>query len=173
MKKLNNIKGKNLLFLNRKNFQNLLDDIDFVETFEIKKIYPNKVRVEVIELEPIGVYINEQGKRYLLLKNNRLIKNYENSFTNLPEVNGEGAIENFSNFYKTIENSKFNLNLVKKYNYYATRRWDVLLNDNKLIKLPPENYNESLEKFAEIYEKSEFNKFKIFDFRIKNELIMR
>ena len=172
-KKLNNIKGKNLFFLNRKNFQNLLDDIDFVETFEIKKIYPNKVRVEVIELEPIGVYINDQGKRYLLLKNNRIIKNYDNSFTNLPEVNGEGAIEKFSNFYKKIENSKFNLNLVKKYNYYATRRWDILLNDNKLIKLPPENYNESLEKFAEIYEKSEFNKFKIFDFRIKNELIMR
>ena len=172
-KKLKNIKDKNLFFLNYNNFKGTLDDIDFVQTFKIKKIYPNKVKIEVIELEPIGIYINDIDNNYLLLKNNKIINNYKNNFTNLPEVHGKGAIENFSNFYKKIEKSKFNIKLVKKYNYYATRRWDVLLNDNKLIKLPPENYNEALEKFAEIYEKSEFNKFKIFDFRIKNELIMR
>ena len=48
-----------------------------------------------------------------------------------------------------------------------------LYKDEKLIKLPPENYKESIVKFLEIYEKSAFKKFKVFDFRIKNQLIMR
>jgi len=65
------------------------------------------------------------------------------------------------------------LNLVKKFNYHNVNRWDLLLVNEKLIKLPPENYEESVAKFIEIYEKSSFEKFKVFDFRVKNELILR
>ena len=35
------------------------------------------------------------------------------------------------------------------------------LKNEKLIKLPPENYEESVAKFLEIYEKSSFEKFKV------------
>ena len=82
-------------------------------------------------------------------------------------------MEKFSDFYSSIQKTGLNLKLVKKFNYYGINRWDPLLVNEKLIKLPPENYEESVVKFLEIYEKSSFEKFKVFDFRIKNELIVR
>ena len=100
-------------------------------------------------------------------------KNHNYEFENLPKVYGEGALEKFSDFYSSLQKIGLNLKLVKQFNYYHVNRWDLLLEDEKLIKLPPENYEESVIKFLEIYENTDFEKFKVFDFRIKNELIMR
>jgi len=71
------------------------------------------------------------------------------------------------------EATDFDLKLIKQFNYYDINRWDLLLVDEKLIKLPPEGYEESILKFLEIYEKDNFKKFKLFDFRLKNELILK
>ena len=94
-------------------------------------------------------------------------------FENLAEVTGEGALNKFSNFYSTLEKTELNLKMIKKFNYHSINRWDLILSNGKLIKLPPENYLESVTKFIEIYEKTSFEKFKVFDFRIKNELIVK
>ena len=53
--------------------------------------------------------------------------------------------------------------------------WDISLNNGKLVKLPSERDKsiESLKKFLLIYQKEKFKKFKVFDFRVKNQLIMQ
>ena len=147
--------------------------MNFINSLEIKKIYPKKIKVTVIEDLPIGIYSNDNGEKYLLLENNKIIKNHNYEFENLPEVYGEGALEKFSNFYSNLQKTSLNLNLVKRFNYHDINRWDILLKDEKLIKLPADNYENSILKFLEIYEKNGFKKFRIFDFRIKNELIVK
>ena len=117
--------------------------------------------------------IDNNGEKHLMLENNRIIKNHNYELEDLPKVYGEGALGKFSNFHSTLKKTGLNLKLIKQFNYYDINRWDILLIDGKLIKLPTENYEKSILKFLEIYEKSSFKKFKIFDFRIKNELIMR
>ena len=172
-RKLDKIKKKNLIFLRNEDFTEIIKDIDFVNSLKIKKLYPNKIKITVNEDLPIGIYSNDNGEKHLLLENNKVIKKHNYQFENLPEVYGEGALEKFSDFYSSIQKTGLNLKLVKKFNYYDINRWDLLLVNEKLIKLPPENYEESVVKFLEIYEKSSFEKFKVFDFRIKNELIVR
>ena len=170
---LNYIKNKNLIFLKTQDFSEALKKIDFVNSIKIKKMYPNKIIITVLEDAPIGIYFDDSEKKYILLENNKIIKNSSNEFDSLPEVKGKGALENYSNFYSNLQKTKLDLNLVKKFNYHYVNRWDILLVNEKLIKLPPENYEESVAKFLEIYEKSSFEKFKVFDFRVKNELILR
>ena len=48
----NKIIGKNLIFFNKKDLKKF-KKIDFVNSYEIRKIYPNKVIVKVIEDKPI------------------------------------------------------------------------------------------------------------------------
>ena len=167
------IKNKNLIFLKSKDFSEESKKIDFVNSIKIKKMYPNKIIITVLEDAPIGIYFEDSGKKHILLENNKIIKNSNYEFDNLPEVQGKGALQNYSNFYSNLKKTKLDLNLVKKFNYHNVNRWDLLLVNEKLIKLPPENYEESVAKFLEIYEKSSFEKFKVFDFRVKNELILR
>ena len=171
--RLDKIRGKNIILLSEKNFNEVIKDMNFINYLKIKKIYPKKIKVTVIEDLPIGTYLNDSGERHLLLENNKIIKDYNYESGNLPQVYGEGALEKFSDFYSSFQKTGLDLKLVKQFNYYDINRWDLLLKDEKLIKLPPENYKESIVKFLEIYEKSAFKKFKVFDFRIKNELIMR
>ena len=167
------IKNKNLFFLKEKDFDNVIKNMDFVNSLNIKKIYPQKIKIIIVEDLPIGTYFNTFGEKYLLLENKKIIKYKNYEFKDLPEVYGEGAMEKFSDFYLSLKNTELNLNLIKKFNYFEIDRWDLLLKDDKLIKLPRENYLESVIKFLEIYEKRTFKKFNVFDFRIKNELIMR
>ena len=171
--RLDKIRSKNIIFLSEKDFKEAIKDMNFINSLEIKKIYPKKIKVTVIEDLPIGIYSNDNGEKYLLLENNKIIKNHNYEFENLPEVYGEGALEKFSNFYSNLQKTSLNLNLVKRFNYHDINRWDILLKDEKLIKLPSENYENSILKFLEIYEKNGFKKFRIFDFRIKNKLIVK
>ena len=171
--RLDKIRSKNIIFLSEKDFKEAIKDMNFINSLEIKKIYPKKIKVTVIEDLPIGIYLNDNGEKYLLLENNKIIKNHNYEFENLPEVYGEGALEKFSNFYSNLQKTSLNLNLVKRFNYHDINRWDILLKDEKLIKLPADNYENSILKFLEIYEKNSFKKFRIFDFRIKNELIVK
>ncbi len=172
-KKLYKLREKNLIFLKSKDFTEDIKDINFINSLKVKKLYPNKVLITIIEDKPLGIYSREDGEKYLLLENNKIIKNYSNEFDDLPAVYGEGAAEKFFAFYLNLKKTGLNLDMVKRYSYYDINRWDLLLIDKKLIRLPSKNYEESILKFLKIYKKSNFEKFKVFDFRIKNELIIK
>ena len=45
--------------------------------------------------------------------------------------------------------------------------------DNKIVRLPSKNYVKSLQNFLEIKKDSSFDKYKIFDYRLKNQLILK
>ena len=172
--KFRTILNKNIIFLNSKDFETIIKEIEFVNSLKIQKLYPDRVIVTVIENSPIAIYISDKNNdEYLLLENNKIKKIYNSNFQYLPKVYGPGAIEKFSDFYSNLKETNFDLNLVKQFDFHSINRWDILLIDGKLIKLPPENYQESVLKFIEIYKKSNFKKFQIYDFRIKNELILR
>ena len=172
-KKLQKIIGKNIFFLNQKNLESLYINMDFINSLKVKKIYPNKVNIYVKEDMPIGIYINNNGEKYLLLENKKIVKKEKLINEKLPEVIGQKAPENFSDFYKNIKKTKFDFNTVKNFSYFEVGRWDILLKNDKLIRLPPDNYVKSIIKFLEIHEKKAFQEFKLFDFRIKNELIVK
>ncbi len=170
---LEKMRKKNLIFLKKKDFENVIADISFINSLKIQKIYPDKIKITVIEDLPIGIYLSKKGQKYILLENNKFVEDKDFKFKNLPKVHGDGALEKFYDFYSNLKKTDLNLNLVQQFSYHDINRWDLLLKDEKLVKLPPENYQESVAKFLEIYEKSNFKKFKVFDFRIRNELIVK
>ena len=88
---------------------------------------------------------------------------------------GKNASKNFSLFYSILEESNFQTDIVDNFKYHEINRWDILLKNGKLVKLPSERDKsiESLKKFLLIYQKEKFKKFKVFDFRVKNQLIMQ
>ena len=45
--------------------------------------------------------------------------------------------------------------------------------DKKILKLPEKNFIESLTNFMNIKDKSNFKKYKIFDYRLNNQLVLK
>ena len=56
---------------------------------------------------------------------------------------------------------------------YESNRWDLETIDNKTIKLSSKNYIKNLKNYLNIKKKNNFKKFKVFDYRINDQLILK
>ena len=65
------------------------------------------------------------------------------------------------------------MNEIDKFYLFESKRWDLLTKDNKTIKLPIKEYEESLKNYLKHKDEVNFNKYKIFDYRISNQLILK
>ena len=59
------LQNKSLFFFKKKNLKNILSNSNWIESFKIKKSYPNKIIIILNELLPVAFYSN-QGNNYLI-----------------------------------------------------------------------------------------------------------
>ena len=95
------------------------------------------------------------------------IKEYQG----LPYVLGQK--QDFKIFYNDLKKIGFPLDIIKKYISYESNRWDIETTEKKIIKLPTKNYKGKLKNYLELRKKSSFDKYRIFDYRINNQLILK
>ena len=165
------IYDKNLLFLKNKEIENILLQDSFIESFTIKKKYPSTLNIKVFEKKPIAILFNKKNKFYLSEKIDLIeFKNIQN-YQNLPYIFGNK--DEFKVLYSVLVKIDFPLNQIKKYTLYESNRWDLKTKNNKIIKLPSENYVESLKNYLKIKNIENFKKYNIYDYRIKSQLILK
>ena len=162
---------KNLILLDYSEIERELMKNSFIESFKVKKKYPQTLKIEIFEKKPIAIVFNKKKNFYLSEKIEKIELIEEQKFKDLPYVIGDH--KKFKILYKTLKRLNFPLNSVKRFVLYESDRWDIETKDDKIIKLPPENFKGSLKKYLNIRDKNEFNKYKIFDFRIKSQLILK
>ncbi|MFL2852682.1 MAG: cell division protein FtsQ/DivIB [Candidatus Pelagibacter sp.] len=169
-RKLSFLYEKSLFFLESEEIKTKLKDEAFIESFSIKKIYPNTLKLMIVEKKPVAILQNKKKKFYISDKGNLInfieIKLYDN----LPMVFGNGR--NFYTLYKDIQSTSFPLKKIKSFYYFESGRWDLILLDDKVIKLPIKDQKSSLKNFVISETNSNFENYKIFDYRIKDQLIL-
>ena len=171
MKNLSFLNNSSLIFLKNSSIDEKLKKLSFIESFKIKKIYPNKLKITIFEKKPIAI-LQHKKKKFYLSENIDLIDYQElKNYNNLPII--FGSQESFKSLYINLKKINFPINLIKKYYLYELNRWDFETYKMKIIKLPEKNYNESLKNFMILREKNNFDKYKVFDYRINNQLILK
>ena len=161
----------NLFILKTKRIENILKKIDFIESFEVKKKYPNKLVIKIFEKKPIAVLQSEDIFFYISEKFELI--NYRNlsSAENLPTVVGDK--DSFKKLYSDLKEINFPFKLIKRYYLHETQRWDIETYKKILIKLPSQNYIQSLKNFMIIIENQNYQQFKVYDYRISKQLILK
>ena len=163
--------NKNLFFLDNKEIQKALTQNNFIDGFKIKKKYPNTLKITIFEKKPIAILFNKKKKFYLSKKIDLIeYKNIQN-YQNLPYVFGNK--KQFKTLYNNLNKINFPSKKIKKYILYETNRWDLEITNDIIIKLPPNNYIKSLENYLNLSNKNNFRKYKVFDYRINNQLILK
>ncbi len=170
-KQLSFVYQNNILFLKKKKITKALSKISFIESYEIKKIFPNKIKVKIYEKKPIVVMQNKNEK-YFYTKKGETIDFFEiEKFKNLPIVFGKK--EKFKIFYANLLKLDFPLKEIKTFYSFRSNRWDIVTNNDQTIKLPSQNYDLSLKNFLRLKDQRNFEKYKVFDYRIKDQLILK
>ena len=168
--KFENVRGKSLLLLNKKDLKYLKKEFDEIKDFNVKKIYPNTLKITLIEKKPIAVLIKEK-KKFIITKEGEVI-NFNKNFDliKLPFVFGNH--KEFSTLFKILKNLNFDTKKIAAYYYFEIGRWDLKLINDKTIKLPAKNYEISIKEYIKIQNDENFANYEIFDYRIKDQLIL-
>ena len=167
----NELENNNILFLDLNKIQKITAKEELISHIEIKKKYPNTIIIKVFEKEPIAIYFDKK-KFYYITKEGDLTDYFNSKLLNsLPNV--IGSKEEFMIIFKSLKDQDFPLLEIESLRQHAIGRWDILLKNKKLIKLPKKNFKESIQNYIEIHNDPNFKKYSVFDFRIKGQLILK
>ena len=76
------VSQKNLFFINKDYFVNILEKNNLIHSFEVKKIYPNLIKVQIKKTEFLAL-TNQNNKKFFIGSNGKLI-NFQTYDKNLP-----------------------------------------------------------------------------------------
>ena len=169
-RKIQNLDSKNIFFIDKDNYKDVLNSNPLVESYYVKKKYPSSIRIETQKTEFLAI-INYNGKLNLIGSNGKLL---EQSYSSkiLPYIFGSPKIDDFLVFYRKLNESKISYNEIRKLFFFPSKRWDIELKNKVLIKLPKENNIKLLNQVYDLLNEDQFKKINILDARIKNQIII-
>ena len=90
----------------------------------------------------------------------------------LPYVFGELSIKHFFELKQILEYSNFPLENIKKFYFFPSKRWDIELNNNIVLKLPKDNLKKAINNAINFIDLEKQDIEKIIDLRVKNQIIV-
>ena len=165
-----NLNMDNILLLNGNEISKIINSNSLVENYEIFKKYPQTLDIK-IEKTNFLAKINNNGKISLVGSNGKL-SDVKFSDKKLPFIFGKPEINEFIELIKVIEQSKFSVNEIKNLYFFPSKRWDLELNNNIILKLSKDHVSLSLDHAFEFLNENNFNDIKVIDARIKNQIIL-
>ena len=172
-KLLNEIKSlelKNIFSFDILELKKIFGENTLIEKYKIFRIYPSTLNIEIQKTNFLAK-INNNNKIYFVGSNGKL-SNVKISKIKLPFIFGNPDIQNFLKFKKIIDDSKISYNQIKNIYYFQSKRWDIELENNVLLKLPKDNIKTSLDNSFEFINFNNILNNKTIDTRIENQIIV-
>ena len=172
LKSLDSILFKNIFFINKNNISEIIEKNTLIETYQIKKFYPNILKINIEETNFLAI-TNQENKKFYIGSNGKLIsfENVKNFKKKLPFVFSKDGHKGFVNLKKIIDKSKFEFDEIDSFYYFPSNRWNIKTKDGLLIKLPEKDFLESLNLAYLIKSNPEFKNNKIIDLRMSKYII--
>ena len=167
---LNNFLYESIFVISKDEIKKILEKHNIIQEFSIKKIYPSTLNIEIKPTKFIARVFN--NGQYLVGANGKLIEDKNNNEL-LPYIFGEFNSLDFLSFKQNIEKSIFSFSNLKTLYFFPSGRWDILTDNDILIKLPQEHIVASLNLSKKLIDNDNFKDNKFIDLRVKNHLVTK
>lgn len=166
---INNYLQQSIFLIPLNDISNALYELKWIKSVNISKNFKNKIKVEIIEFLPVGLF-SYNDQLYYFSKNGKIIDKYiKNNNENFIIFHGKHALKEANNFLINLNNvENFRVLIIKEAHYINKRRWDIKLNNNIILNLSEKNIEESINNYMKLIEKlndSEINSIKNIDLR--------
>lgn len=124
----------------------------WVKDYIISKVFPNKIVLQISEKEAISVWRNQE-KENLIDKYGDVffVSGYDDvERKKLLHIAGQGANLKANKLHSELKQALFLRDKIYFCVYIGQRRWDIILNDGTLIKMPEENFIDALNRLESI-----------------------
>ena len=170
LSKIKNLNNENIFFIDKNEISKLIDSNSLVEKYKVFKKYPYTLNIK-IQKTNFFAKININGKTFLIGSNGKLTQSdFEN--INLPYIFGKPTTEEFLKFKNKIDNSKFSYDQIKNLYFFPSKRWDLKLRNDTLVRLPNNLTIKTLDNLHNFFESINEESYNILDVRIENQIIL-
>ena len=170
MNKVKNLNLGNIFFINKHEIVELFNSNSLIEKYEVFKKYPSTININIKKTNFIAT-ISDNGKIFFIGSNGKLTL-VEKSLNNLPHIFGKPNLEEFLTFKEIIDKSKLSYKQIDNLYFFPSKRWDIRLKEDVLLKLPKKFSSETLDYLFEFLKNYRVKNFTIVDYRIKNQIIL-
>ena len=125
--------GYNIFTLEKDSFK-FINSLNLIKDYNIKRIYPNQLKVYLEPARAISV-VKHTNKLFVLGNNGKII-DLDVIPINVPKVTGTNDIKKVFQTLEMIDKSNFNIENIKKIEFFLSDRIDIELKNKKKIKLP-------------------------------------
>jgi len=168
--KIQNLKLKNIFFLNKNKIKNIIELNTLIENYQIFKIYPSNLYIKINKTKLLAK-INQSGKIMLLGSNGKLSETISTN-QQLPFIFGKPKVEEFLNFKIIVDQSKISYDEIENFYFFPSKRWDIELKNKIILKLPNEDIKNTLDYLFEFLDNKNLYNSRIIDARINNQIIL-
>jgi cell division protein FtsQ len=165
LKKVENLNLDNIFLVNKIDLKYEIESNPLVEKYSIFKRYPSSLDID-IEKTKFLAKINKNGQIFYIGSNGKFIKN-NSSISEPPFIFGNPEVFEFFKMKEIIDKSQISYTKIKNLYFFSSKRWDLELIDNTIIKLPNDNISHALNLAIKF-----LNEHKFIDARIKNQIIL-
>ena len=124
--------------------QRLLQNIDWVEGAEVRRIFPNALEIDIVEREPFAVWQNE-GRYYVIDRSGAAMSLDVESFAGrLPLITGKGAQKAAYELFNQLHPHLSLLEKLKAAARVGDRRWTLYFANGVKVALPEKGVDEAL-----------------------------
>ena len=165
LKQIENFNLNNIFLISKIDLTNEIESNSLVENYSVFKRYPSSIDIN-IEKTKFLAKINKNGQIFYIGSNGKFVKN---DFLNnqLPFIFGNPEVIEFFYIKEIIDKSKISYSEIKNLYFFPSKRWDLELRDNTIIKLPNDDVDLALNLAIEFLDNNKF-----IDARIKNQIIL-
>ena len=150
---INNFTNKSLINLSKKNLNKYFEKSKWVDSYKLKKKYPNTILILLNEYKPIAIY-SKDNLNYLVNNNYTLTKKIIDIQTHIDLVNlkGEFDAKQFKDIYLNLIATNF-LKKVKEIKIKSLNRMDLLLFNNTKVSFGEYSSKKQIEALKQILKK--------------------
>ena len=170
-KKLEYIIGKNIFYLNNREIENKLNNFDYIHNYTVSRSFPSKINIKLKKTKLLAITYRDNKLLYVGSNKKIIFLPQKKPDDSLPIIFGNFSKNEFFKLRRIISESKFDINKIKEYYYFPSKRWDIKLNDEILVKLPIENINNSINILDEVLNENVRKQNKVVDLRVSNQII--
>jgi len=167
--------NKSIFFISLRKIEKKIISNNWIKSLTLKIKFPSTIIVNIKEKIPVAIYKNEKNEYYYL-------DQLGNQIDRIGNINKENLIiisgkQSPNDIIKLINSLNYSYNFqVKEAYFIGSRRWDIILNNNLVIKLPENQYNVALKKLNSFFlkiEEFDYSLIEFIDLRILNKAIIR
>ena len=167
---LKEFNSKNIYQIDANEIKKIINSNPLIDNYRIYKNYPSILKIK-LEQTKFLAKINYDDGLFLVGSNGKLSKNNSSRY-DLPFIFGKPDVKEFLEFRKNIDSSKFSYDQIKNIYFYPSKRWDLELKDNIILKLPKNDIKLSLNRAFEFINDKNLKNNKTIDLRVKNQIIL-